>query len=314
MSYRLPPLNALRAFEAAARLLSFKKAAEELHVTPSAVSQQVKSLEDDLGLPLFRRLPRSLELTPEAAAMLPKLQEGFEALAAAVGRSRRIARGGVLTVATPPTFAQRWLMPRLADFAHAHPEIEMRLSTSLDTIDRLEHPGPESETDPRRAANEVAIRFGAGRYGRLRVDRVFGVSYTAVCAPALARMKPLRRAEDLRHHTLIHDDTIPDAEVRPTWEQWLKLAGVTDIDAKAGPHFSNSGLAMEAAIDGLGVALAPRALAAAEVAAARLVIPFELDLNTGQAYWLVCAEAIADRPVVRAFREWLLAQALDDQA
>ncbi|CAG0998800.1 Glycine cleavage system transcriptional activator [Myxococcaceae bacterium] len=306
MSYRLPPLNALRAFEAAARHLSFKNAAEELHVTPSAVSQQVKSLEDDLGMPLFQRLPRALELTPEGAAMLPKLQAGFEALAAAVARTRRLAQGGVLTVAAPPTFAQRWLMPRLAGFTKAHPEIEMRLSTSLGTIDSLDHPEPEPETDPRHAANEVAIRFGSGRYARLRADRVFGVSYTPICAPALG--ETLRRPEDLRPCTLIHDDTIPDAEVRPTWEMWLKLAGVAGIDAQAGPHFSNSGLAMEAAIDGLGVALAPRALATAEVAAGRLVTPFALDLPTGQAYWLVCAEAFADRPVVKSFRDWLLAE------
>lgn len=313
MSYRLPPLNSLRAFEAAARLLSFKRAAEEMHVTPSAVSQQVKSLEDYLDLPLFQRLPRALELTTEGAAMLPKLQEGFEALAAAVARTSRLAQGGVLTVATPPTFAQRWLMPRLAGFAQAHPEIEMRLSTSLGTIDSLEHPEPDAQTDPRDVANQVEIRFGVGRYGRLRADRVFGVSYTPVCAPALARAKPLQQPTDLRQHTLIHDDTIPDTEVRPTWEQWLKLAGVTEIDPHAGPHFSNSGLAMEAAIDGLGVSLAPRALAAAEVAAGRLLLPFALDLPTGQAYWLVCAEAVAQRPVVRSFRNWLLAEATSAQ-
>jgi LysR family glycine cleavage system transcriptional activator len=310
MGYRLPPLNSLRAFEAAARHLSFKQAAEELHVTPSAVSQQIKTLEDYLGLELFRRLPRALKLTSEGTAMLPKLQEGFENLAAAVASTREDSAGGVLAVATPPAFAQRWLMPRLQGFALAHPKIEMRLSTSLGTIDRNEGLEGGAETDPRLAATEVEIRFGAGRYGRLRADRVFGVTYTAVCAPRVAQGdSPLRRPEDLRHQVLIHDDTIPDADARPTWEQWLKIAGIQDWGATSGPHFTNSGLAMEAAIDGLGVALVPRPLAEAEVAAGRLVIPFDIDLNTGQAYWLVCAEAVADRPAVRSFREWLLTEA-----
>ncbi len=310
MPYRLPPLNSLRAFEAAARHLSFKHAADELHVTPGAVSQQIKGLEAYLGFALFRRLPRRLTLTLEGEAMLPKLREGFDCLATAVARSRPQRAEGVLVVATPPAFAQRWLMPRLPRFAAAHPEVELRLSTSLGTIDSHEGLGPDRKAVDPRAAAQVEIRFGNGRYPGLRADRVFAVTYVPVCAPGQVEgLQPLRQPADLKHRVLIHDDTIPDAALRPTWAQWLGLAGVQNIDPAPGPHFSNSGLAMEAAIDGLGVALVPKPLAEAEIAAGRLCLPFDLALDSGQAYWLVYHEALAERPVVEAFRAWLLTEA-----
>jgi LysR family glycine cleavage system transcriptional activator len=310
MGYRLPPLHSLRAFEAAGRHLSFKKAAEELHVTPAAISQQIKALESYLGAPLFRRLTRALELTDAGQAMLPKLQEGFECLAAAVERTRRHAGGSVLSVCAPPSFAARWLMPRLQGFTAAHPDIELRLSTSLATIDGSEAPPGGPEVDLRESGSDVEIRFGSGRYGTLRTDRLFGVSYVAVCSPRLcAGKRPLRSPPDLRHHVLIHDDTIPDLDERPSWEQWLKTAGATGVEPGAGPHFSNSGLAIEAAIDGLGVTLAPRPLVSADVAEGRLAIPFGIALLSRYAYWLVSAKATSGRPAVRAFREWLLAEA-----
>ena len=311
MGYRLPPLNALRAFEASARYLSFKKAAEELHVTPAAVSHQIKALEEYLGMPLFRRLTRALELTEEGRAMLPKLQEGFECLAAAVERTRHHETGGVLTVSAPPSFAARWLMPRLQRFTGTHTDIELRLSTSLATIDGRDGAPAESEQlDLREAGSDVEIRFGSGRYGGRRTDRIFGVSYVAVCSPLLLKgMRPLRTPKDLRHHVLIHDDTIPDADQRLSWEEWLRAAGETGVDATRGPHFSNAGLAIEAAMDGLGVALALRPLAAADVAAGRLAILFDIAVPSPYAYWLVCPEATAERPAVAAFRDWLLAEA-----
>ena len=311
MAYRLPPLNSLRAFEAAARLLSFKKAAEELHVTPAAISQQIKGLEAYLGAALFRRLTLALELTEEGRAMLPKLQEGFECLAAAVERTRHHEGGGLLSVSAPPSFASRWLMPRLQGLADAHPDIELRLATSLATIDRREADAPGGDAvDLRKDGSEVEIRFGSGRYGKLRADRIFGVAYVAVCSPRLLKGKrPLRQPNDLRHHVLIHDDTIPDLADRPSWEQWLKQAGSTDVEAGPGPHFSNAGLAIEAAVDGLGVTLAPRPLVSADVAEGRLVIPFDIVLPSRHAYWLVCSEATADRPAVSAFRGWLLKEA-----
>lgn len=311
MAYRLPPLNSLRAFEAAARHLSFKNAAQELSVTPAAVSHQIKALEAYLGLPLFRRLTRALELTAEGRAMLPKLQEGFECLAAAIERTRRHEAGGILTVCAPPSFAARWLMPRLQRFTASRPDIELRLSTSLATIDGPDgSPSDSGPVDLRDAGSDLEIRFGSGRYGGRRTDRIFGVSYVAVCSPVLLKGKrPLRAPLDLRHHVLIHDDTIPDLDRRPSWEEWLRAAGEAGVDAARGPHFSNAGLAIEAAMDGLGVALALRPLVSADVAAGRLAIPFDIAVPSRYAYWLVCPEATAERPAAAAFRQWLLDEA-----
>lgn len=316
MGYRLPPLNSLRAFEAAARHLSFKKAADELHVTPAAVSHQIKALEDYLGIPLFRRLTRALELTEDARAMLPKVQEGFECLAAAVERTRHPEGGGALTLSAPPSFASRWLLPRLHRFTASFPDIELRLSSSLATIDNRDGGSSEGElVDLRDADSDVEIRFGNGRYPGLRTDLIFGVSYAVVCSPQLLKgMRPLRTPKDLRHHVLIHDDTIADLAERPSWEAWLKAAGVTAVNASRGPHFSNAGLAMEAAMDGLGVALALRPLASADVAAGRLAMPFDIAVPSRYAYYLVCPEATAERPAVAAFRNWLLAEAAEERS
>ncbi len=310
MAYRLPPLNALRMFEAAARHLSFKKAASELHVTPAAVSHQVKALEDYLGIQLFRRFVRALELTDEARAALPKITEGFDCLAAAVEHIRKETAGGSLTVSTPPSFATRWLVPRLQAFAAAHPAIDLRIDTDMRTIDsRNEEAVAGAEGD----LADVTIRFGSGMYPGYRVDKLFAVSYVAVCSPRLLTGKhPLRVPADLRHHTLLHDDTIPDLMVRPSWEEWLKVAGVTVVDPSRGPHFNNSVLTLAAALDGLGVALGMLPLVGPDLAAGRLVAPFDVRKQSNFAYYLVCTESVADRPNVVAFREWLLAQAAED--
>lgn len=309
MAYRLPPLTALRAFEAAARTLSFKKAAAELHVTPAAISHQVKALEGYLGVPLFRRLTRRLELTAKAEAMLPKLREAFACLAAAVETTRD--SGGALSVSAPPTFAARWLVPRLPRFAAAHPEVELRLSSSPDTIDRHGGGAPGAGVvDPRDPSTDVAIRFGSGRSPGQRVDLVLAPAYTLVCSPRLlVGKRPLRVADDLRRHVLIHDETIPDEAFRPSWEEWLRVAGATGVDASLGPRFGNAALAVEAALDGQGVVLALKPLVAAEVAAGRLVIPFDVSVPSRYVYYLATPEAIADRPAVAAFRAWLLAEA-----
>lgn len=317
MSYRLPPLNALRAFEAAARHLSFKKAADELSVTPTAVSHQIRGLEDYLGIPLFRRLTRALELTPEGEAMLPKIREGIECFVLGVDRARRRAEGGQLTVTAPPTFATRWLVPRLQTFAQAHPEVELHIAASNAMIDSREQAGGfgDEAVDPRDEVSGVSVRFGTGTYEGCRVDRLFAPAYTAVCSPQLLTGKrPLRQPTDLRYHILIHDDTIPDDRLRPTWEDWLRAARAPGVDPTAGPHFSNSGLALSAAIDGLGVALAARSMVAADVAAGRLVIPFDVSIGRNYAYYLVAPQAVADRPAVTAFRDWILDQSGREQA
>lgn len=312
MSYRLPPLSALRAFEAAARHLSFKRAAEELHVTPAAVSQQIKALEGYLGLPLFRRLTRALEVTPQGAAMLPKIREGFECLAAAV-ETTRLPGNGALTVTAPPSFASRWLVPRLPRFSAAHPDIELRLSSSADTVDRRGETAvfEEGMVDPRDAASEVAIRYGTGNYAGFRVEKIFAPDCVPVCSPRLpSAERPLAAPDDLRRHVLIHDETIGDTDRQAGWAQWLGAAGVGAgvVDAARGPRFSNAVLAVEAALDGQGVALALRPLVEADVAAGRLIMPFGVSVPSPYAYFLVMPEAVACRPSVAAFRDWLFGE------
>lgn len=312
MTYRLPPLSSLRAFEAAARHLSFKDAAAELAVTPTAISHQIRGLEEYLDLSLFRRLTRALELTSEGRAMLPKVREGLECFAAAIENTRQHAGGGRLVVTSPPAFAARWLMRHLPDFTAAHPEVRLHMATSLDAIDASDgaHVSGLATVDLRDDETETFIRYGRGQYDGCRVDRLFAPVYTAVCSPSLLRgMRPLNAPADLRRHNLLHNESVTDLHDRPNWGQWLQVAGVTGIDAEAGTRISDPGLVLSAAIDGLGVALASKPLIEAEVAAGRLVIPFDIVIRRLQAYYLVVPEAVADRPVVSTFRDWLLSEA-----
>ncbi len=305
---RSAPLNALRFFEAAARHLSFKKAARELHVTPGAVSHQVKVLEDFLGVALFRRLTRALELTPEGQAMLPKVREGLACLAEAVERVRARDEGGSLTVITPPNFAARWLIPRLARFTRAHPMLELHVASRPWTIDGREDAEPaERAGEPRDDSPRVTVRFGDGRYPGAHVDRVFATVYVPVCSPALLRGEPpLREPADLRFHTLLHDDTVVEEGAKPEWTDWLDAAGVEGVDGTRGPHFSDASLAVEAASEGMGVALAMRPLVLGEIEAGRLVIPFDIPAPSSFAYYLVMPESALGIPAVKAFRAWLL--------
>jgi LysR family glycine cleavage system transcriptional activator len=308
VTYRLPPLAALRAFESAARHLSFKQAAVELHVTPAAISQQVKALEDYLGLSVFRRLTRALELTPTGIAMLPKVHAAFECLAEAVAATRQID-DGPLTVAAPPSFASRWLVPRLPRFSSAHPEVELRISSAAEHIDGADGsvlcaPDP---TDLRDASSRVTIRFGNGVYPGWRVDRIFSPDYVPICSPQLPSIeRPLATPQDLSRHVLIHDETLGHDQRHAMWAQWLDAAGVTLIDAHRGPRFSNAVLALDAALDGQGVALALRPLVEAEIAAGRLIIPFDIAMASPYAYFLVMPEQLSRRTSVAAFSAWLL--------
>jgi LysR family glycine cleavage system transcriptional activator len=311
---RLPALNALRVFEVAARHLSFKRAAEELSVTPTAVSHQIRGLEADLGVVLFRRLTRALELTPEGEVMLPKVREGMECFAAAVRQVRAQEPGNILVVLAPPSFASRWLVPRLQSFSHLAPEVELHLASSTKAIDGGDASGGHGMDRSGRSADdpEIWIRYGSGDYPGFRVERLFAPEYTAVCSTALLRGKiPLRQPTDLRRHNLIHDDTIPEARERPSWEEWLRLAGVTGVNARAGHHFSDSGLAISAALDGLGVALLSRPLVEAEISSGRLVAPFEISIKRRFAYHLVMSDAVAGQPQVELFRTWILKEVHD---
>lgn len=309
MAYRLPPLNALRAFESAARHLSFKNAARELCVTPTAISHQIKLLEDFLGLELFLRLTRSLKLTPAGEAMLPKVREGLECFAAAVEGARIQLPKGRLIVVAPPSFAARWLVPRLKRLYALEPELNLHLVGSLNAIENAEAEATLAyeSIDLREGDSPLAICFGSGDYPGFQVDRLFASDYIAVCSPKLLEgAHPLRHPVDIRFHTLIHDDTIANERARPSWEEWARLAGVTGVNTSAGPHFGDSGLAVAAAIDGLGIALASKPLAEAEIAAGRLVSPFKVTVQQPYAYYLLAPVAISARPQVERFRRWLL--------
>ena len=310
MAYRLPPLSTFRTFEAAARLLSFKKAAEELHVTPAAVSQQIKTLESYLGVALFLRRPNALQLTEDGLAMYPKVRDGLDSFAAGV-ESTRHGKGLALNVTAPPAFATRWLVPRLSRFSLAHPEVAIRISSNPDNIDgpqTLLTPAKEL-IDPRADTSEVEIRFGTGLYPGYQVEKMLAPDYLLVCSPALqGGDPPLRTPEDLSRHILMHDESIPALEYRPSWDEWFRLAGVSGIDSERGPRFSNSILAIEAVLEGQGLALLLAPQVEADVAAGRLVTPFPISMPSAYAYFLVMPKATSEQAVVRAFKDWLRAE------
>lgn len=291
---KLPPLNALRAFEAAARHLSFSRAAEELSVTPGAISQQMRILETWLGTPLFRRDPKGLTLTDAGQAALPHMREGFDRLLTGARLMEAGSGPTRVTVSVAPSFASKWLVPRLDAFQHAHPEIDIYVHADMEVVDFA------------TADIDVAIRFGQGGYGNLVSECLMAESIVPVCAPELTRGdNPLQSPEDLAHHTLIHDD----GDGVPTWPMWLRAAGIEGDAGARGPRFNQSSLVIEAAVAGKGVALAKYALAVADLEAARLVIPFGRETPTDFSYWLVYPEAKAALPEVQAFIAWLKSEA-----
>jgi LysR family glycine cleavage system transcriptional activator len=308
--YRLPPLNALRVFEAAARHLSFKEAANELSITQAAVSHQVKSLEEYLGVELFRRSGRGVQLTEAARAALPRLRDGFDALAAAVEQIRERGEETDLAITAPPVFTARWLMPRLADFSKRNPKIEVRVVGSSKMVDAgaLDTAIMAGTLDLRDDASGVEIHLGLGEYPGYRSDRLFGVTMVVVASPELSGT--LKKPEDLAQHMLLHDDAMDVVAHGNAWQKWLEAAGVGErVDAAHGPHFSSNILSLEAASQRLGVALALRPLVNDDIASGRLVAPFTTEMKPIGAYYLVCPEVIADRPAVATFREWLLEKA-----
>lgn len=287
----LPPLNAVRAFEAAARHLSFTRAAQELSVTQAAVSHQIKALEERLGVRLFQRRNRSLLLTEEGQRYFPQVQRAFELLRDATARIAREEGKGVFTLSTLSSFAARWLVPRLGKFVAAHPDIDLRLATSQ----RL--------TDFAREQVDAAIRYGGGDYPGLAATLLMTEELYPVCSPDLIARLPLRRPEDLRNHTLLHDDGVEE------WEEWLAAAGVTGVNNDQGHWYRDSSLLLQAAIAGQGVALGRSVLAAEEIAAGRLVRPFNWSLPSTNSYYFVCPQSSVHRGKVVAFRDWLLAEA-----
>lgn len=302
------PFSALRVFESAARHLSFKRAAEELFITPAAVSQQIKTLEHQLGVQLFHRHSRGLSLTDAARAGLPALTGGLEQLVEAVNRMREENGQASLTVWMAPSFAARWLVPRLNRFYDVHPEIDLTITASKNLIDSKTSPGGISAESLARDNVDVAVRFGKGNYPGCRVDKLFPVAAVPLCSPRLLEGEhPLRCPDDLRHHTLLHDDTA--YEGRPDWATWLAAAGVDDIDDKHGIHFNHVNLALTAAAEGQGVVLSIHALASEDIAAGRLVVPFDIALPLEYAYYVITREDRNDHLQTLQFRDWIVGEA-----
>ncbi len=298
MNGHLPPLSALRAFEATARLRSFGKAAAELNVTPAAISHQIHGLEEDLGVRLFHRLNRSIELTASARVLLPGLSEAFAGIHASLRRLRAHNDTGTLTVTASPSIAAKWLVLRLHRFQARHPDIDVRISTSDDVVDLT------------RGDFDIAIRYGTGRYPGLAVELLLQNEVFPACSPLLLEAGPaLRTPDDLRYHALIHDQAVDRDPLAPTWAMWLKAAGIGDVPAVSGLTFSVGYMALDAAIAGHGVVLAYSTIAAADLAAGRLVRLFSLALPDLFAYYIVTAPGALERPKVRAFRDWLRQEA-----
>lgn len=295
MARRLPPLNGLRAFEAAARHMSFTRAAQELAVTQAAISHQIRALEQRLGLKLFLRRNRALFLTEAAQAYLPAVRDAFDMLGLATDRLLAQDRVGAVTVSTTASFATKWLVPRMADFQRANPEIDVRLTTSTELCDFS------------RDAVDIAIRFGMGKWPGLVSERLVPENVFPVCSPSMLKgPNALRKPADLARATLLHISTYRD-----DWLLWLTAAGVKGVDHERGPVFDLAMLALQAAIDGAGVALGRTALVEADLKAGRLVQPFDFTLPTEAAYYVVAPAEHLKRPKIRALRDWLLAIAAE---
>lgn len=299
---RLPPLNALRAFEAAARHLNFSRAADELSVTPGAVSQQIQNLEDYVGAALFKRTPKGLLLTDAAQTALPALREAFDRLAEAASLLTAAVDGRRLTLTAPPSFAAKWLVPRLGAFEQAHPQVDVWLSAGIELVDLT-----AGEVD-------VAIRYGSGRYPGLEVRRLMSETVIPVISPELLKEQPLETPEDLKNHVLLHDGSPDLDDSCPDWSMWLAARGVRGVEGMRGPRFNQSSLVIEAAANSRGVALAKLTLAQADLDAGRLVAPLQIATAVDFAYYLVHPKAKGRLPQVKAFISWIEAEAAAHEA
>lgn len=290
MSERLPPLTALRAFEAAARHMSFAKAAAELNVTPAALSYQIKALEADLGIPVFRRLNRAVELTEAGRALAPGTTDAFATLSTAWRNTKRLNDSGVLTITAGPAFTSKWLAPRLYKFAQDHPEIELRFNAGLKIADF-----DRDEVD-------VAIRFGRDVAEGLFAEPL-GVEWlTPMMTPEMA--KAMKSPQDLGNATLIHDDSIAFMKMKWDWTSWCSVAGVK-ADTEHGLRFSHADHALDAAMSGAGVVLGRITLATRALEAGQLVAPFALGLIADAQFRIVCPHGHENRPHIKVFRDWV---------
>jgi LysR family transcriptional regulator, glycine cleavage system transcriptional activator len=290
---RLPSLNGLRAFEAAARHLSFTQAASELNVTQTAISHQIRRLEEELGIRLFIRKNRALALTTKARDYLPGVRAAFNDLRLATDQLLRKGEDNVLTVSTLASLAVKWLLPRLSTFQKAHPKIDVRITTSTNLVEF------------RSGDVDAAIRYGRGHWPGLRADWLMADELFPVCSPALlTSRRPLRTPEDLRDHVLLHTG----ASDSDDWRLWLTAAGLpTEISKQPGITFDLSLMTVQAAVDGIGVAMGRTSYVQDDIAKGRLVVPFNITLPADAGFYLVSPEGSADPPKLKAFRDWLLA-------
>ena len=295
MPRKLPPLTALPAFDAAARHLSFTRAAEELNLTHGAISRAIRNIEERLGVQLFERGTRSVALTPAGTAYAAEIAAALDQISAATLIATAPRAAGVLNVSTSDGFAGRWLVPRLYRFHRAHRDIDVRVSTSGLLADFI------------RDGIDIAIRYGGGTYDRAVSELLSEVEVFPVCSPELLTGEhPLRKPADLRHHTLIHDGFPID------WAMWLERAGVTGINPNSGVRFDSATYATEAAVHGEGVLLGRSTLVSADLAAGRLVRPFGLELKASSNYYVVYLEGALRQRKVRAFRDWLIKESAMD--
>ncbi len=297
MPRSLPPLTSLRAFEAASRSLSFTKAARELHVTPAAISHQIRGLEQFLGVSLFQRAGRRLELTEHGHLAAEHFREAFDRIARGVQALRPQTREGELSIGVTPSFATRWLLPRLKGLAAALPNVTLRFKTGTAPVDF-----DRDEVD-------VAVRFGRGVFDAVVTDELFGEVMAPLASPEFLQREPLHRPLDLANAPLIHDDSLRRAGRPLTWSEWLRAAGAPALDVHRGLRFDDSHLALQAACEGQGVALGRLAYAYNDLAQGRLVLPYRKTLTLDLHYHLLVPETRVDEPLVAAFRGWLTHEA-----
>jgi len=294
---RLPSLNALRAFWAAARHGSFASAAGELHVTASAVSLQVRQLEDELGVKLFQRTPKGLVLSAQGAEILPGVSDAFSQLQSTLSKSTSVGGVQTLTVSVAPSFATKWLLPRLERFVGQYPEIDVRVLATVELTD--------FGNDP----IDLAIRYGRGHYPGLQSDLLMRESVFPVCSPKLLEGRDTTDLPTLlRSAALLHDDSPDQDPTCPDWKSWIKAAGITDVDWQRGPRFNQSNFVLEAAANGIGVALAKASLVQYDIADGRLVQLGDTTTPIELAYFLVYPQDRAGNPALTAFQSWIVGE------
>lgn len=297
MPRRLPPLNALRAFEAAGRHLSFTRAADELTVTQAAISHQVKALEEYLDTALFLRMPRQLELSKAGKILLPVVSTAFDRIGNSVAQLGKTIKSSALTVRLAPSFAAKWLSPRLDDFRQQYPQVDLSLMLANDPADF------------RRQAIDLAVTYGKGNWRGVLAERLLAIDFFPVCSPDyLQSVEPLNHVEDLKRCTLLHDTD------HRSWADWLTLAGASTINASRGTIVDDTNVLIQAAIDGLGVALGSSLFVVDHLTAGRLIQPFDTVMQSDYAYYVVCPRQHLKKAGVAEFRNWLLQQAMEQQA